>query len=113
MLFTAVSSLLKTRAALQLENVALRHQIGVLQRSAKKRPRLNASDRFLWVWLSHVWTDWRSALVIVTRDREAANSCCMAPQGIPDVLDVEDPEREERASGGLTGGSRPDPMDEP
>ena len=65
MLFTAVSSLLKTRAALQLENVALRHQIGVLQRSAKKRPRLNASDRFLWVWLSHVWTDWRAALVIV------------------------------------------------
>ena len=65
MLFTAVSSLLKTRAALQLENVALRHQIGVLQRSAKKRPRLNASDRFLWVWLSHVWTGWRSALVIV------------------------------------------------
>ena len=35
----------------------------------------------------------------------------MAPQGISDVLDVEDPEREERASGGLTGGSRPDPMD--
>ena len=65
MLFTAVSSLLKSRAALQFENVALRHQIGVLQRSAKKRPRLNASDRFLWVWLSQVWTDWRSALVIV------------------------------------------------
>ncbi|MBC7926935.1 MAG: hypothetical protein H7039_14900 [Bryobacteraceae bacterium] len=33
-----VASVLKTRAALQLENVALRHQIGVLQRSAKKRP---------------------------------------------------------------------------
>ena len=59
------SSVLKTRAALQLENVALRHQIGVLQRSAKKRPRLNAADRLLWVWLSRVWTDWRSSLVIV------------------------------------------------
>ena len=85
MLFTAVSSFLKTRAALQLENVALRHQIGVLQRSAKKRPRLNASDRFLWVWLSQVWTDWRSALVIVKP----------RTHGIPDVLDVEDPERED------------------
>jgi hypothetical protein len=52
-------------------------------------------------------------LAFGARDREAANSCCMAPQGIPDVLDVEDPEREERASGGLTGGSRPDPTDEP
>ncbi len=60
-----VASVLKTRAALQLENVALRHQIGVLQRSAKKRPRLQAADRLLWVWLSRVWTDWRSSLVIV------------------------------------------------
>src|SRR4051812_36578066 len=55
------SSVLKTRAALQLENVALRHQIGVFQRSQKKRPRLHAPDRLLWVWLSRVWTDWRSA----------------------------------------------------
>jgi putative transposase len=65
MFLTAVLSLLKSRAYLQLENIALRHQIGVLQRSAKKRLQLNASDRLLWVWLSRVWTDWRSALVIV------------------------------------------------
>ena len=58
-------SVLKKRATLQLENVALRHQISVLQRSAKKRPRLHAADRLLWVWLSRVWTDWRSSLVIV------------------------------------------------
>ena len=64
-LFAAAASLLKTRAALQLENLALRHQIGVLRRSASKRPRLNQSDRFLWVWLAGVWTDWRSSLVIV------------------------------------------------
>ena len=59
------SSVLKTRAALHFENVALRHQIGVLQRSATKRPRLQATDRLLWVWLSRVWADWRSSLVIV------------------------------------------------
>jgi putative transposase len=59
------SSLLKTGSALQLENLALRHQIGVLQRSVKKRPRLNTGDRLLWVWLSYVWTNWPSALVIV------------------------------------------------
>src|SRR3954470_11442055 len=62
---TAASSVVKTRAALQMENVALRHQIGVLQRSAKKRPWLQVTDRLLWVWLSRVWTDWRSSLVIV------------------------------------------------
>jgi transposase InsO family protein len=65
LLLAGASSVLKTRTALQLENVALRHQIGVLQRSAKKRPRLHASDRLLWVWLSRVWADWRSSLFIV------------------------------------------------
>ena len=62
----ALSSALKTRGALQLENLALRHQIGVLQRSAKKRPKLTAADRFFWAWLlCRLWGDWRSALVIV------------------------------------------------
>lgn len=59
------SSVLKTGTALQLENVALRHQIGVLQRSANKRSHLHAADRLLWVWLSRVWADWRSSLTIV------------------------------------------------
>jgi putative transposase len=41
------------------------HQIGVLRRSAKKRPKLTVVDRVLWAWLSGVWADWRSGLVIV------------------------------------------------
>jgi hypothetical protein len=61
----ALSSVLRTRATLQLENLALRHQIGILQRSVKKRPRLTAADRILWAWLCGVWSDWRSALVTV------------------------------------------------
>lgn len=44
----------KSRAALQLENLALRHQHGVLHRSVK-RPRLTAADRLLWAWLCGVW----------------------------------------------------------
>jgi transposase InsO family protein len=63
-----LSSSLKTRAALQLENIALRHQIGVLQRSAKKRLKLNNADRLFWIGLSRVWMEWRSALVIVKPD---------------------------------------------
>ena len=65
LLFAGASSALKTRAELHLENVALPHQIVVLQRSAKKRPRLHAADRLLWVWLARVWRDWRSTLIIV------------------------------------------------
>ena len=60
----ALSSLVKTRAALQLENLALRHQLGVLHRSVKK-PKLTPFDRLLWAWLCGVWADWRSALIVV------------------------------------------------
>ena len=52
------------RAVLTVEILALRHQLGVLQRSVK-RPRLRQRDRILWVWLSRFWPNWRSVLVIV------------------------------------------------
>jgi hypothetical protein len=37
-LLIILRSLIRSRIDLQLENLALRHQIGVLQRSLKKRP---------------------------------------------------------------------------
>ena len=67
-LLATLSSTLRSRAAMELENLALRHQLGVLQRSARKRPRLTAGDRLLWVWLSRIWSDWRSVLVMVQPD---------------------------------------------
>ena len=48
-----------------MEILALRHQIGVLRRSAKKRLTLTVADRLFWAWLSGIWADWRSALVFV------------------------------------------------
>jgi transposase InsO family protein len=63
-LATAASAAFKSRAILQLENLALRHQLGVLRRSVK-RPKLTSADRLLWTWLCDVWSDWRSSLVIV------------------------------------------------
>jgi len=50
--------------ALQIEVLALRYQLNVLQRSVK-RPRLTAADRFLWARLSRYWTGWQTSLVIV------------------------------------------------
>jgi len=41
-LLATLSSIFRSRAALGLENLALRHQIGVLQRSARKRPKLTS-----------------------------------------------------------------------
>jgi putative transposase len=54
-------TLLRSRLALQLEIVALRHQIAVYQRSVS-RPRLRATDRLFWVWLSRLWSGWQHAL---------------------------------------------------
>ena len=64
-LLATLSSVYRSRAALQIEILALRHQLAVLHRSARKRPRLSRADRMLWAWFSRVWSDWRSALVIV------------------------------------------------
>jgi hypothetical protein len=67
-LFTALIASLaasfRSRAALQLEILALRHQIGVLQRSVK-RPKLTPADRLLWAWLCTVWRDWKSGVFIM------------------------------------------------
>ena len=49
---------------MQIEILALRHQLAVLQRQ-KKRVSLGAADRLLWVLLSRIWNQWRSALVVV------------------------------------------------
>ena len=64
-LFAAPRAIFRSRAALELENLALRHQIGVLGRSATKRPKWTAGDSLLWIGLSRIWRDWRSALAIV------------------------------------------------
>src|ERR1700736_2224843 len=63
-IFALVLGSFRSRAALQLEIIALRHQISVLRRSGK-RPNLTDADRVFWAWLSEVWSNWRTALVIV------------------------------------------------
>ena len=61
-------SCFRTRANMQIEIVALRHQLAVLQRRTNKRASLRTADRWLWVLLSRVWEQWRSALVIVKQE---------------------------------------------
>ena len=63
-LIASLSASFRSRAALQLEILALRHQIGVLQRSVK-RPKLTPADRLLWAWLCTVWKDWKSGVFIM------------------------------------------------
>ena len=63
-LLGALVSTLKTRQQLVFENLALRHQIQVLNRKMK-RPNLRTTDLLLWVVLSRLSAAWKSALVIV------------------------------------------------
>ena len=63
-LLHSLVSAFKTRRSLALENLALRQQLAVFQRSAK-RPRLSNVDRGFWVLLRRIWTDWDSVLLIV------------------------------------------------
>ena len=70
LVFLVMRSLFVSRAALAVENLALRQQLAVLQRSMK-RPKLRSWDRVFWVWLSRVWGNWRSAVLIVRPDAVA------------------------------------------
>ena len=56
-LFLALRGCVRSRAALQWEVLALRHQLQVLERSRPQRLRLTRADRLLWVWFSRAWTE--------------------------------------------------------
>jgi transposase InsO family protein len=60
-----LTSLFKSRAKLEAEILVLRQQINVLRRRAPKRPQLNNTDRFLFVWLYHWFPCVIGAIAIV------------------------------------------------
>ena len=56
---------LRSRAAPELENLALRHQLHVLRRQRPVAPVLFAIDRLLWIWLYRIWPRCLEAMVLV------------------------------------------------
>ena len=55
----------RSRASLELELIALRHQVTVLRRQRPGRPQLSSLDRLLWVWLYWIWPQVIDAMVLV------------------------------------------------
>ena len=53
--------------AVALENLALRQQLAMFRRTAK-RPPLRHRDRLLWILLAKAWREWRMALIVVQPD---------------------------------------------
>src|SRR6202171_896824 len=68
-LLSALGSLLsfrvRSRPSLELELVALRHQVAVLRRQRPGQPRLFSTDRLLWVWLYRIWPQILNTMVLV------------------------------------------------
>ena len=60
----ALGALFRSQISLRVENVALRHQLAIYQRTVK-RPSIRPADRILWCWLSRRWARWRDVLVFV------------------------------------------------
>ena len=85
-LLLTLRGIVRSRAVLHLEVLALRYQLQVLQRSRPRRLRLAHVDRRLWTWLSRSWPAWRTALVIVKPETVLA----WHRQGFRLVLDVEE-----------------------
>ena len=65
--FVFARALLKSPKELAVENLALRQQLAVFKYRAR-RPKLRKTDRIFWVWLSQLWANWRSFLIIVQPD---------------------------------------------
>jgi hypothetical protein len=63
-LLAFVTGLCRSWASLCLENLALRHQLGVYKQTVD-RLRLRWTDRVFCGWLSRLWRGWPDALVFI------------------------------------------------
>src|ERR1700675_376443 len=61
---STLRTLFRSQLSLRVENVTLRHQLAIYQRTVK-RPSIRPADRILWCWLSRRWARWREVLVFV------------------------------------------------
>jgi len=87
LLLSSLRSCLSTRAALQAEILALRHQVLVLQRATcGRRHRLKAADRSVWGLVVSSMEE----LAAASEDHMARDRHCLESQGLPTVLDLEE-----------------------
>src|SRR5437588_10559637 len=70
MLLTAVLAWVRPRQDLVLENLLLRHQVAVLTRPTRTRPRaqLRTWDKLLWILARQWCVGWHEHLAFVTPD---------------------------------------------
>ena len=106
----SIRDLLRSRLSMQLEILALRHQLAVYQRTAR-RPRVRPTDRILWSWSSRHWSRWREVPIFV---RPAVSPVgegdhCMETTSVPGTLDQAEQMRKSGTAHHSPSGPRSDP----
>jgi hypothetical protein len=84
-LAATVSATFKSRAALQLENLALQHQLGVIQGYMKRLNLRRAIDSY--------GRGGVGRLAVCAGHRQTGHGHRLAPQGLSSVLELEGPPR--------------------
>src|SRR5258705_6242294 len=64
-ILSGLSCRFRGRSFLELEVVALRHQVSVLRRQHTGRLRIGSWDWLLWVWLYRLWPQCLEVMVLV------------------------------------------------
>jgi hypothetical protein len=83
----------RSRASLHLEIIALRPQLGVVNRLRRPRLRITRVDRMLWAWLSRSWHGWRSAVHIVKPEPSSRGTGAAFVSSGPGRVDTERADR--------------------
>jgi hypothetical protein len=65
LLLSLLHAAVRDREALVAENLLLRHQLAVLTRPTRKRPRPRVRDKLFWVVVRALRSDWRRHLVLL------------------------------------------------
>ena len=64
LIFGILRLIFRGKQDIVLENLALRQQLIIQNRSIKK-PNISNWDRIFWIWLSRFWNKWQSSLIVV------------------------------------------------
>src|SRR5208282_4304430 len=64
-LFSWLTCRFRGGVELELEVIALRHQLAVLRRQRPRRSQLFSIDRLIWVWLYRLWPRFLKVIVVV------------------------------------------------
>lgn len=65
-LLATLADLLRSRAVLHREMLALRQQLAMLNHTTPKRVRFRWRERLFWIWLYHLWPGCLETLAIFT-----------------------------------------------